>query len=137
MRVVKVINAPLERVWEILTDTRQWPVWGPSVSRVACPQRFISPGLQGRLKTAVGIWVTFEITRYEAPVFWDWKVAGVAATGHRLTKLTDNSCELVFELSFAAFPYALICRRAANRIARLALQDLLLPAGETEGDANA
>lgn len=122
MQVVKVINAPLERIWEILIDTRQWPVWGPSVRRVDCPQRFIYSGLQGRLKTAVGIWVTFEITNCEAPLFWDWKVSGFAATGHRLNKLNETSCELIFELPFAAFPYALICRQAANRIARLSLK---------------
>lgn len=120
MQVNKTINAPLERVWELLTDTWQWPTWGPSVSRVDCPQRYIHSGLQGRLRTAVGIWVSFEITSCEAPVFWNWKVAGVAATGHRLKKLTDCSCELIFELPFVAFPYALICRQAANRIARLA-----------------
>ncbi len=122
MQVNKKIDAPLERVWEILTDTRQWPAWGPSVLRVDSPQRYICSGLQGRLKTAVGIWVSFEITNCEAPVFWDWKVAGFAATGHRLKKLNKNSCELNFELPFAAFPYALICRQAANRIARLALK---------------
>jgi len=122
MQVNKKIDAPLERVWEILTDTRQWPAWGPSVLRVDSPQRYICCGLQGRLKTAVGIWVSFEITNCEAPVFWDWKVAGFAATGHRLKKLNKNSCELNFELPFAAFPYALICRQAANRIARLALK---------------
>ena len=128
MQVVKKINAPLERVWDILIDTRQWPVWGPSVRRVDCPQRYIYSGLQGRLKTAVGIWVTFEITTCEAPAFWDWKVSGFAATGHRLKKLNENSCELIFEVPFAAFPYALICRQAANRIARLAL--------ETQRDGN-
>ena len=89
MQVIKIINAPLERVWDILTDTRQWPAWGPSVRHVECPQRYIYSGLQGRLKTAVGIWVTFEITSCEAPVSWGWKVSGVAATGHRLKK-TDR-----------------------------------------------
>jgi len=121
MQVTKIINAPLEKVWDVLTDTWQWPIWGPSVSRVDCPQRYIYSGLQGRIKTAFGLWVTFEITNCEAPVSWDWKVSGVAATGHRLKKLTDSSCELNFELPFVAFPYALVCRQAANRIARLAL----------------
>ena len=122
MQVIKVVHAPLERVWDVLSDTRQWPVWGPSVCHVDCPQRYISSGLQGRIKTAVGLWVRFEITNCEAPVFWDWKVSGFAATGHRLKKLTENSCELILELPTMAFPYALICRWAANRIAHLALE---------------
>jgi len=122
MQVVRTINAPLDKVWEILTDTRQWPIWGPSVCHVDSPKRYIYSGLQGRLKTIVGVWVTFEITNCEAPFFWDWKVAGFTATGHRLRKLNENKCELIFELPFAVFPYALICRQAANRIACLALQ---------------
>ena len=63
----------------------------------------------------------FEITHCEVPFWGNWKVSGVAATGHRLKKLTKNSCELIFELPFVAFPYVLICRQAANRIARLTL----------------
>jgi hypothetical protein len=121
MQVTKTINAPLEKVWDLLSDTRQWPAWGPSVRLVDSPQRYISTGLQGRLKTTIGLWVRFEITNYEAPVYWDWKVSGFKATGHRLKKLSESRCELIFELPLAAFPYALICRQAANRIARIAL----------------
>ncbi len=120
MQVARVINTSAERVWEILIDTRLWPVWGPSVQEVECAQRYISAGVSGRIKTAIGLWAEFTITEYKQLSYWGWKVAGVPATGHRLMRLSDQSCELIFELPFVAFPYALICRQAANRIAQLA-----------------
>jgi hypothetical protein len=123
MQVTKLINASVERVWEILVDTRLWPVWGPSVQAVDCDQRYISAGVSGRIKTAIGLWADFKITAYQQHSHWGWKVAGVPATGHRLRRVSDESCELVFELLFVAFPYALICRQAANRIAGLAQGD--------------
>ena len=120
MQVSKVISAPLENVWQVLIDTRQWPIWGPSVKSVACSQQYISAGLKGKIETAIGIWINFEVTSFEPLSYWHWKVAGILATGHRLKKLGDISCELIFELPLAAFPYALICRQAVNRIAQLA-----------------
>ena len=120
MDVATEINAPCAQVWEILIDTRLWPEWGPSVRAVDCPGRWIEGGLSGRIKTAFGLWVPFEITDFEAPVYWHWKVAGIAATGHRLREVAPDRCELVFEIPYGAFPYAAVCRRAAGRIARLA-----------------
>lgn len=123
MNVRSKINAPRERVWEILTDTLLWPEWGPSVSAVDSPERWIRSGLSGRVKTALGFWVPFEITDFKAPVFWHWRIAGIPATGHRLRKLDSDHCSLIFEIPYGAFPYAAVCRRAARRIARLAEQD--------------
>jgi hypothetical protein len=120
MQVRKLINAPVEIVWEMLIDTRQWPFWGPSVSAVECPQQYISAGIRGRVKTSVGIWLPFAITLFEPPTCWRWEVAGLPATGHRLINLGPESCEAIFELPLAAFPYALVCRLALGKIARLA-----------------
>jgi len=120
MQVSQVINAPVEKVWQVLIDTRQWPLWGPSVKAVACSQQCISAGLKGKVQTVIGIWITFEITNFEPLSYWHWKVAGIPATGHQLKKISDTSCELIFELPLVAFPYAVICRRAAKRIAQLA-----------------
>ncbi|SHJ04379.1 Polyketide cyclase / dehydrase and lipid transport [Malonomonas rubra DSM 5091] len=120
MQVSRRINAPPQRVWEILIDTEQWPVWGPSVTAVDFPKRWIEAGSAGRIKTAIGLWSEFEITDFELMQYWGWKVAGLTATGHRLIAHGDEHCELVFELPFIALPYALICRQAANRIARMA-----------------
>ncbi len=120
MNVSRLINAPLERVWEILIDTRLWPFWGPTVREVESPQRYISAGLIGRVKTAIGLWVNFEITGFEAYHYWDWEVAGVPATGHRLRRVGQDRCELIFEIPLVAAPYALVCQQATSRIAALA-----------------
>ena len=120
MQVKRLINASVEEVWEILIDTQLWPVWGPSVSAVECSQRRITADSCGRLKTAIGLWVEFEISCFEPLSFWDWKVAGLPATGHRLESKGAAISALMFELPFVALPYALICRQALNRVAQLA-----------------
>lgn len=136
MQVSKVINAPLQKVWTILIDTEQWPVWGPSVKAVACSQQFISAGLKGKIQTAVGLWINFEVTSFEPLSYWNWKVAGVPATGHRLKELSDTRCELIFELPLVAFPYALICRQAINRIAQLAQDSNITQQSRNESCTN-
>lgn len=120
MQIRHVISAPPEQVWNVLIDTRQWPVWGLSVRAVKSPGQYIDAGLKGSLQTVIGLWVPFEITDFESLHFWSWKVAGIPATGHRLTKIDENHSELIFEMPAVALPYALICRQAARRIGRLA-----------------
>lgn len=120
MQVRHVIRASPQPVWNILVDTRQWPVWGPSVRAVKSPRQYIDAGLKGCLQTILGFWVPFEITGFEPLHFWSWKVAGIPATGHRLTTIDENHCELIFEIPVVAFPYALICQQATRRIERLA-----------------
>jgi hypothetical protein len=120
MQVSKQIAAPIETVWEILIDSQLWPLWGPSVSAVDFPPRYLTAGAQGRVRIIVGLWAGFEVTSFEPPYYWHWQVAGRAATGHRLTELSPGHCRLSFELPFVAFPYAAICRLAANNVARLA-----------------
>ena len=120
MQIRHVISAPPEQVWNVLIDTRQWPVWGPSVRAVKSPHHYIDAGLKGSLQTAIGLWVPFAITDFEPLHFWSWEVAGIPATGHRLTKIDENHSELIFEMPAVALPYALICRQAARRIGRLA-----------------
>lgn len=123
MQVSRVINASRVRVWEILIDTWLWPVWGPSVAQVESPSRYLTGGLRGRVKTAVGIWLNFEVSEFTVLQSWRWRVAGLPATVHRLRYLDENCCELTFELPLLAFPYALICQQALHRIDRLARED--------------
>jgi hypothetical protein len=120
MQIRHVISASPQQVWNVLIDTYQWPVWGPSVKAVRSPRQYIDAGLKGSIQTVLGFWVPFEITDFEHLQFWNWKVADIPATGHRLKILDQDHCELIFEMPFAAFPYALICRQAARRIGRLA-----------------
>ncbi len=118
------IAAPASRVWSILTDIEAWPVWGPSLDRVECAGRFIGAGSRGRVRTAVGIWLPFEIVQFVDGRYWSWKVAGIPATGHRVEPLGGDACRLSFEVPVLAAPYLAVCRIACRRIRSMA---------ETEG----
>ena len=87
------IEAAAERVWEVFVDTQAWPRWGPSVRAVDFPDRIIRSGSAGRVKTALGFWVSFLVTKFEHGRYWNWKVGGVPATGHRVTPLGPHRCE--------------------------------------------
>ena len=119
----RTIKAPAERVWEILTDTQRWPEWGPSVTAVECGERVIREGSRGRVRTPAGLWVPFEVTAMEPGKSWRWRVAGIAATGHRVEPIGPDRCRLVFEVPWFAAPYGAVCQLAAGRIARLCKQE--------------
>lgn len=79
----------------------------------------VRAGTRGRVRSALGVWLPFEVTHYEEGRAWAWRVCGVHATGHRVEELAPNRCRVVFELPWLAAPYALICRWALRRIARI------------------
>lgn len=110
------ISAPAAHGWSILTDTHLWPVWGPSLRRVECAERFISAGTRGRVQTTVGIWLPFAIHDFVDGRYWSWKLAGIPATGHRVEPLSRDACRLSFEVPVLAAPYLAVCRVACDRI---------------------
>jgi len=59
------IAAPAIIAWRLLTGTAEWPQWRPSVRAVESPQRYIGPGLRGRVQTAPALWLPFLITEWE------------------------------------------------------------------------
>ncbi len=118
----KQLDVPGERVWRLITDTRTWHRWGPSVRAVDCDDRTIHAGASGRIRTPVGIWVPFVVGTFEPGSYWDWRVAGVPATGHRVEPLGANRCRLTFTVPAWAFGYGLVCRLALIRIDRLLMQ---------------
>ncbi|WP_245758312.1 SRPBCC family protein [Halogeometricum limi] len=119
--VERVVDAPADAAWDCLVETRTWPRWGPSVAAVRGPER-IGPGATGAVKIAVvGAWVPFEVTTFdEGARRWTWRVAHVPATGHRVAALGERRCRVAFEIPLVAAGYAVVCRRALSKIARLA-----------------
>jgi len=115
----KQLDAPAGIVWERIIDTWAWPVWGPSVKAVDCRQRFISAGCKGRIQTPFGLWLPFCVTTFEPERFWDWRVAELTATGHRVEALGPHRCRLSFTVPVWALGYGLFCRQALMRIDRL------------------
>jgi hypothetical protein len=117
------IKATVSKAWELLIDTQRWPEWGPSVTRVDCADRYIAQGSVGRVQTAFGPWLSFEITQFTAGQYWHWQVAGLPATGHRVLSLGPNHCRVVFEVPMLAAPYLFVCRMAAQRIKNILEKD--------------
>lgn len=116
----KIVNASAEAVWRILTDTAQWVHWGPSIRGVQCSERHIKQGSRGRAQTALGFWVSFEVTDYVHERYWSWRVSGIRATGHRIEPLADDMCRLAFEVPVFAMPYVALCAIAVRRISWIA-----------------
>ena len=119
IEISRRINASPQAVWDLLTDTSRWAEWGPSVLTVACSDRYIQLGSKGRVRTAVGLWAPFTVTEMVSGRYWSWNVFGVPATGHRVDPLGKETCRLVFEVPVFAAPYAIVCRIALHRIARI------------------
>lgn len=121
-RVEIEIVAPAPRVWALLTELRHWPEWGPSVrdAETSTGASRIALGTSGRVRTALGFWLPFEITAFEPERFWDWRVAGVQATGHFVEPLGPAACRVAFSVPRWAPPYRIVCRRGLARLKGLA-----------------
>ena len=96
--VAATLGIPGAIAWQLLTDTHAWPQWGPSVRAADAPQRFITSGTRGRVQPTPGLWLPFAITDWEEGRAWAWRVAGIPATGHRVTPLTASSCRVAFTI---------------------------------------
>jgi uncharacterized protein YndB with AHSA1/START domain len=120
LEVAAELDAAPERAWELLADIARWPEWGPSVAGTEPAAGLVEPGLRGRVRTPAGFSVPFEVTAVEPGKAWRWTVAGVVATGHRVEALGPGRCRVVFEVPLWAAPYAIVCRLALRRLARLA-----------------
>lgn len=119
LTVDAVIAAPADAVWAVLATPARWPEWGPSVRGVECADEVLQAGTNGRVRTALGPSLPFVVTAVEPGRSWDWQVAGIAATGHRIEPIDGTRTRVVFAVPWWAAPYALVCRRALTRIERL------------------
>ncbi|UCG13179.1 MAG: SRPBCC family protein [Deltaproteobacteria bacterium] len=119
LEISRVVRASPNRVWGLLTDTFAWGDWGPSILAVRSSDRYIRNGSHGRVKTALGFWVPFEVTHLDSGKYWSWRIFGVSATGHRIDRLDQASCRLVFQVPIWAAPYLLVCKISLDRIVQL------------------
>ncbi len=114
----RIIRTTPEKLWDVLTDTRRWTEWGPTVKAVRSDTRYIQAGTKGYVKTTLGFWAPFVVTEWVEGQYWAWHVFNIRATGHRIETIDTTSCRLVFEVPLWAAPYAMVCKLAAHRIAR-------------------
>lgn len=133
MDVTVECEVPAAVAWAVLARTEHWTSWGPSITAVEPTSGEVEPGLVGRVRTPVGLWVPFEVGAVEIGRSWSWRVAGVSATGHRVEALGPERCRVVIEVPWWAPAYVPVCRLALGRLRRRALQ---LAAGppDVEGD---
>ncbi|TSD15713.1 SRPBCC family protein [Haloglomus irregulare] len=115
--VARRTRAPATAVWRAFRDTRRWPDWGPTVRAVDCEDRYVERGSTGHVTTVGGLRLPFEVTSC-ADGRWTWDVARLPATGHRVHDGSEPVA--AFELPLAAAPYAVVCRRALERLDRVA-----------------
>ena len=120
LEAAATIRAPVARVWQIITDTHLWPVWGPSVKAVQCRDRFITSGSTGSVQPYFGPRFFFEVTDFVDETYWAWRVHGINATGHRVERMSHNKCHLVFDMPVLMAPYWFVCVIAVRRIRDLA-----------------
>jgi len=116
--VRRAVDAPVDTVWDVLTDTERWPDWGPSITAVESPDRYVTAGSPGRVCVLGAVWLPFEITSCQN-YRWTWTVARVPATGHFVETHPAGSV-VGFELPLAAVGYVPVCQRACARIGALA-----------------
>jgi len=104
---------------EALRDTWTWTEWGPAIDGVESSDRHVRNGTTGRVRVG-GAWLPFRVTGCDARR-WDWRIAGLPATGHRVDRYAGDSdrCRVVIEVPLVAVGYVPVCRRALDRFAAL------------------
>jgi uncharacterized protein YndB with AHSA1/START domain len=114
------VAAPLTEVWRLVAEFEHWSSWGPTVTGVTSSARAVAPGATGRVKTVAGPSLPFAITSVEPGHSWDWRVAGVPATGHVISDLGDGRTRVEFTVPWVLAPYVVVLRMGLRRLKTLA-----------------
>jgi hypothetical protein len=118
--VSRTCDVAWPHAWAALARYEHWPSWGPSITDVDPPAGEVGVGDRGRVRTPVGGWLPFEVTAVDPGRRWDWRVAGVPATGHRVDALGATRSRIVIEVPWWAAPYVVVCRVALARLEEVA-----------------
>ena len=96
------IDAPQQRVWDVLSDLEAWPqrIETVEVVELMTPPP-VSRGSRVRLKQPKLPEGTWDITVWDAPSYFEWtqKTGGVTSVaGHRVDALGDGRARLILTL---------------------------------------
>jgi uncharacterized membrane protein len=96
------INAPQQRVWEVLSDLERWPqrIETVDVVELLTPAP-IGQGSSVRLKQPRLPEGTWEVTVWDAPSYFEWtqKTSGTTSVaGHRVEALGEGRARLTLTL---------------------------------------
>ena len=109
------IASPTTVVWDVISCFQHWPAWSVTITAVEPSTGRVRPELKGRVKTVAGPWLPFEITDVIEGESWNWKVAGVPATGHRVEPIEQGS-RVTFTAPIWAPFYLPVLSRALDQI---------------------
>ena len=108
------IDAPQQRVWDVLSDLEAWPQRIETVDTVELlTPAPIGPGSRVQLKQPKlpeGVW---EITTWDAPAYFEWtqKMTGTTTVaGHRVESLGDGRSRLTLTLDMRGLLFAIVGR---------------------------
>jgi uncharacterized membrane protein len=106
------INAPQQRVWDVLTDLAAWPRRIETVDTVELlTPAPVTTGSRVRLKQPKlpeGVW---EVTVWEAPSYFEWRQTATGMTtvaGHRVEPLGDGRERLTLTLEMRGILIAMV-----------------------------
>ncbi|HSK94945.1 MAG TPA: SRPBCC family protein [Candidatus Angelobacter sp.] len=116
------IDAPAQRVWEVLSDLEAWPRRIETVESVELlTPAPITTGSRVRLKQPKLPEGTWDVTEWKAPTFFAWtqKTSGTTSVaGHRVQPLDEGRSRLTLTLEMRGFLIpivALFYRDLTNR----------------------
>ena len=108
------IDAPQQRVWDVLSDIEAWPAHIETVDAV----ELLTPGPIGRgsrvrLKQPKLPEATWEVSAWEAPTFFEWtqRSSGVTSiAGHRVEALGGDRARLTLTIDMRGLLIAITGR---------------------------
>jgi uncharacterized membrane protein len=119
------IDAPQQRVWDVLSDLEAWPrrIETVDVVELLTPAP-ITKGSQVRLKQPKLPEGTWDVTVWDAPSYFEWaqKTTGITSVaGHRVEALGEGRSRLTLTLDMRGFliPVARFYKGLTNRYMNL------------------
>ena len=117
-----MIDAPIERVWAVLTAVEQWPSWNPNVKSASLDEPF-AEGSTFRWKAGPST-ITSRVEHVDRPrlVAWTGTTLGIRATHVWRLAATDGQTLVRSEESYDGL-VARVLRRPLQRMLDTALAD--------------
>ena len=101
------IDAPQQRVWDVLSDLDAWPQRIETVDTVELlTPAPIAKGSRVRLKQPKLPEGTWDVTAWDAPSYFEWtqKISGTTSVaGHRVEALEESRARLTLTLDMRGF----------------------------------
>jgi uncharacterized membrane protein len=119
------INAPQQRVWDVLTDLQAWPQRIETVDTVALlTPPPIGKGSRVRLKQPKLGEGTWDVTVWDAPSYFEWtqRTGGITTVaGHRVEALAESRARLTLTLDMRGLliPIVMFYKGLTNRYMNL------------------